>query len=291
MSRWLVVIFAGVLVAALAVACGGGGKSTTVKGPNGQSVKVTSGGKLPSDFPSDFPVYPGADYQGGAQTTQQGVNGFYATWQTGDSVDKVKSYYEGQFSSGPWKTTASVNTGGANSLAVQRKDDANSVGYVTITEVSGKTQIGVIVGKNPSSSGAPTSAATSAPSSQTPAGSGGSTPASGAALPAEVSLPSDYPSARAPLPSGARVTSASSVSANGQKSYILEFYTKDDPSTVIDGFKSELPKHNWTEVVTSNSNGTYLGSWADGSESVTVTAQQGDVSGYTKVSMLVAVKA
>jgi hypothetical protein len=80
------------LLAAFASSCGGGG-TKTFKGPDGQVVKVSDNKSLPDSFPKDFPIYDGAKYQGGIETSEQGVSGFYATWETGDSADKVSSFY------------------------------------------------------------------------------------------------------------------------------------------------------------------------------------------------------
>lgn len=282
------------LVVLLGSACGGGGSNTkTFKGPDGQEIKVSGSKSLPSDFPSDFPVYDGADYQGGVQSTQQGVTGFYATWQTGDSVDKVQQWYTDKFKDGTWKSTTTVNSGDGHYIAVQNKDDASREGFVSISTSDNKTTIGVLVGKN--LSGNSGSDATSTSSQDTPeaSSSGGDTPEANATAPAEASLPSGYPKDRVPLPDGVRVTSASSVSSGGQELYTIEFYSKDDAKTVSDGFKSEMPKHNWENGITSESNGQYFMTFgtAAGDEGVTLTVEASDVSGYSsKTSMVVTVK-
>ena len=74
-------------------ACGGGG-TKTITTSSGDSYKVTTD-KPPSDFPSDFPIYDGASYQGAVTGSQRGVSGTVATWTTNDSVDKDQRVLHG----------------------------------------------------------------------------------------------------------------------------------------------------------------------------------------------------
>lgn len=289
-----------VLVSALAmtvsaVACGGGG-TKTLKGPDGQVVKVSGNKSLPDSFPKDFPIYSGATYQGGVESSQRGLSGFYATWTTGDSAEKVSSFYTTKLQDSPWKTTTTINSGGTSFIGVERKSDATQQGFVSIANSGGTTTIGIIIGNNLTTpvSESTSSTSGSADATSTSGGSAGdSTPAGGGSLPDAVSLPSDYPKDRVPLPSGVRVTSASSISSNGNKLYTVEFYSKDDAPTISTYFKNELPKRNWTQTLASETGGQFLLSYSNGSDSnqtVTVTITKADVSGYQQVSLLVSVK-
>ncbi|MHB8377182.1 MAG: hypothetical protein ACYDEB_09545 [Dehalococcoidia bacterium] len=278
MRRWIPFVAAALLVAT--AACGGGGKTVTVPGG-----KVSVGGSLPSSFPKDFPTYPGAKYVGGLESTQRGVSGFYATWETSDSADKVLSYYKDAFKNSAWTTTTTVDSSGGSFIGVERKDDATQTGFVSVTGSGGKTTIGVLVGKNlnGTSSGATPSSAS---------GGGGSTPSAKDTPAPAAKLPQGYPSDRAPLPSGAHITSASTISSGGQQIFTLEFDSADSEQSVADYFKSELPKHGWTSALATESNGQFFLSWGGaGNESVSVSIDKSDVSGYTsKVVMLVTVK-
>jgi len=298
MRKWIALLAAGFVV--LGVACGGGGGTKTLKGPDGQEIKVSGSKSLPDDFPKDFPIYGGADYQGGIQSTQEGVTGFYATWQTGDSVDKVKQFYDDKFQDGPWKSTTTINSGDGNFIGVQDRDDATREGFLSITREGDKTVIGVLVGKNLSGQAQGTSTAAAggddtSSDEDTPTSSsdsGEETPAEESTVPAEAKLPSDYPSSRVPLPDGARVTSASSVSSDGQKLFTVTFYSKDAPDKVSDYFKDEMPKHDWQSSLTSEQDGEFFLNWSDANEeSVTITVSKSDASGYaSEVSMLVTAK-
>jgi len=300
MRKLMFGITAMMLVAAVAAAACGGGKkkSFTVTGDNGQKVNVSTSDKLPSDFPKDLPIYPGADYKGGVTSTQEGTTGFYASWETGDSVDKVKSWYEDELKDNDsWKSSGTFSSGDTYTNSLERKDGAKKIALITVSGDSGKTVIGAFYGDNPDASGEPTSSSDEATPEEeaTSSSSASDTPQANASLPDEVSLPSDYPDDRVPLPSGARVTSASSFSSGGAKTYAIELYVKGSPKSVSDYYKGELPKHNWTEALTSESDGGFFLSYSTGSdsdtpESATISAEASDVSGYARVSLLVNVK-
>ena len=97
-------------VAVLAVACGGGG-SKTVNIPGGGKVSVSD--KLPDSFPKDFPVYGGAKVTGSISGSNSGVDGTAVTWDSGDSLDKVKAFYSDAFQSGKWPTNSNGEINGS----------------------------------------------------------------------------------------------------------------------------------------------------------------------------------
>ena len=130
-----------VLGAAFAAACGGDSK--TVKIPGGGEVSVSD--KLPSSFPKDFPVYKGAKVQGSYSGKTSGVSGTVVTWQTGDSVDKVKEFYSNAFQSGAWPTTANGDSNGSVFWGGESSDGKTSF-YTLISAADGKTTIIATVG-------------------------------------------------------------------------------------------------------------------------------------------------
>ncbi len=289
------------LLGVVAVACGGGSKKTiNIPGVG----NVSTSNKLPSDFPSDFPTYKGADVQASTTGTYNGISGLYVVWQTGDSVDKVKSYFDDQFKSSAWKSTTTATTNGT-SYWIVTSPDGKKEGYVSVSDVSGKTSISAAIGD--STSGSDNSSDNSGSSSQdTPTSSdsgssssdnSGDNSSSSANLPDEVSLDSNFPKDRVPFPDNTRVTSSSSYSSSGETNYIVEIYVKDSASNVNDYFKNELPKHNWTNAFTSNSNGSYLQTYGGATpsdpsqqgETLNLTIQDSDVSGYVDVTILVSV--
>jgi len=298
MRKYMLLAVPAMLLVAIATACGGGGSSKTVNIPGGGKISVNSG-KLPSDFPKDFPTYSGAELLGSVSGGDQSSKGTAVTWQTGDSVDKVTAYYTDQLGGkSNWKQVATTNTNGSVSFIVQKKDDSSQGGLVAISKQDNKTQILVTVGTDLGGSGS---------SDSTPSGSGsdsssGSTPSSSGSsateapssqpLPAEAKLSSDFPKDRVPFPSGARVTSTSDISSGGDKLYIIELYVKDSPDKVNEFFKTELAKHDWTTSTTSSSNGEFFQAWgsATDGEGVIVTITASDTDGYAKVGLSVTVK-
>jgi hypothetical protein len=273
------------LAAALVAGCGGGGKKSVTIG----DTKIETGG-LPSGFPKDFPVYTGASFKGAISTTQQGEKGFAATWETGDGIDKVKSYYGDQFGGkSNWAQDSATDTGAGAFYTVHKKED-NKVGFLTIATADGKTAIVVFAGENTSAAGRSTPPAEKA-TRESAASGATSTPDTASPLPAEVKLPKDFPSNRVPLPSGARVTSASSFSSGGTSTFIIEFYVKDTPERVADFLKTEFAKHGWTDAVTSTARGNFFVAFTgeNGSDGATASIEESDTAGYAHAALSVAI--
>lgn len=290
MRRFILLILPVILAGA--IGCGGGGKKT-ITIPGGGKIDVS--GKVPSNFPSDFPVYKGASAQGSYTGTQNGITGSVVTWQTGDSLDKVKSFYDQEFKNGPWKSSS---TGNANNTAfwVVDSPDGKQAAYVGATNDGKNTSIIVTIGDKSAITGgateeaSPTSSSSSSDQTST-SSSGDTTPSAAATLPAEAKLGSDFPTDRVSFPSGARITNTSSLTSGGVKTFYVEVYVKDTPGNVNDYFKNELPKHNWTNSLSSESNGeffqTYSGADSSSNEGVTLNVSQSDTPGYTKVELTV----
>lgn len=284
------------VLGAIAVGCGGGGSKKTVNLPGGGQVSTSN--KLPSNFPSSFPQYEGASVQGSYSGSQGGITGTVVSWTTGDSVDKVTQFYNDAFKSGSsWASTAN-GTANGSSYWVADSSDGKNTAYVGVSTASGKTMISAVVApKESSSSSGGASTSTSSGSSDTPTSSSSdNTPSSEATtsssepLPTEVSLSSDFPAGRVPFPSGARVTSDSSFSSNGTKTSSVDIYVKDTASNVSDYFKNEMPRHNWTNALTSSTNGQYFLQFTGATgESLSINVQDSGTSGYAKATLVVVV--
>jgi hypothetical protein len=292
------------VVASLAMLAACGGDSKTVKIPGGGEASVSN--KLPDNFPKDFPVYKGAKVQGSYTGKNEGVSGTAVTWETSDSIDKVKDFYSNAFQSGAWPTTSNGDLNGSAYWGGESSDGKTTF-YTMVSTVDGKTNIIATVGDTPndsssSSSGdsgsAKTSTSGSSSDSSFDSGSSSSEKSPTASpLPPEVKLSKDFPTDRVPLPSGARVTSSSSFGSGGSKTFIVEFYTKDSPEKAADYFSTEMPKHGWSDSFSSNTNGEYFVTFtaADTSTSsndgMTANASESETSGYTKVGLTVSLTA
>lgn len=291
--KFAAIAFAILVIGTLAAACGGGDKKTiTVPGSN---EKVTLSEKLPSDFPSDFPIYKGAKVQGSATGTQQGVTGTVVTWETGDSLDKVKAFYEDAFTNGAWTSTSSGTMGDGAYWSVENKSGTKDA-WVSISQSGNKTDIVAVVGDKEAMSGG---AAEATPTAKASAGKTPSTASKSptpeeqpsAELPKEVTLDKEFPKDKVPLPSGARVTNSSSYASGGVKTFMAEVYVKGSPSEVADFFKGELPKHGWTSSLTSTEGTQHFLMFTGETEntSVAVSADEADVPGYTAAQVVVTI--
>lgn len=285
MRRWMLAVAAIFVVTFGAVACGGDDKKT-IKTDDGE-IKV--GGDLPDDFPDSFPIYKGADFQSGVQGSQGGVQGFAATWTTGDSQDDVKKFYDQKFKDGPWKSTASGSAAGGSYWIVENKDEGKTA-YVGVTETDGDTAISAVVGDS-DDIGSPGDDDPTEPADdeETPddGASGGD---NNAELPDEVELDDDFPKDKVYIPSGARVTSSSNFSSGGSNSYFLEIYVKsDDAESIADDYKSNMESKGWTNAFTSESDGQYIQSYSNaaGTDSAAVTIGKSDVDGYLQIALTV----
>jgi len=262
-----------ILLGATLLAACGGGDDKTVNVPGGG--EVTTSDDLPDDWPDDFPIYDGADYKGGFQSSSQGVSGFAATWETGDDIDDVRAFFTQAFADSPWKQQSTTSAGGSTLLFVTREDDDTQGGVVTISEQDGKVQILAIVGDQGGSSDSDSSDKGEA----TPESGGDGTSAS---LPEEVDLPDDFPGDRFPIKDGARVTAVSTISSGGQRVISIELYAQGSASDLADYYKDAMPDNGWTESIVSSADGaTFLtyGS-ANESEVATLTIDESPTGGY-----------
>lgn len=302
MRKFSILMISVAALAIVAAGCGGGGKKSVTIG----DTKYTAGGSLPSDFPKDFPVYSGADLKGSISTSQQGQKGAAVTWESGDSVDKVKAYYKDKLSgSGDWVQDSAADTGDGAYYSFHHKNGDSKAGFLTIVKADSKTDFIVFLGDNPdaarSQSGS-SDATTSAGDDKTATADAKTAEADGASssndtptpadLPPAATIAKDFPKDRVPFPSGARVTSSTSLNTGGVSTFYAEVYVKDSADKVSSYFKDELPKHNWTNALTSEANGAFFLTFTGtSSETVTISIEDSDTPGYAKVSLAVSVTA
>lgn len=275
MSTWMKLVAAVVVVGVLpfaSLACGGGSDNErTISTGDGDS--VTTSTDLPDDFPDSFPIYDGADLQGAVQGEQDGITGIVATWTTGDDVDDVKNFYEDAFGGGEWTAVTSGSAGGSTYWIVEQSD-GDKAAYVAVSG-GDETTIIATVGDDPNSAtadddgssddeeasnddGDGDEASSDNGSSDEEASSDDGSSDADVNLPDEVELPDGFPSDLVSLPDGARVTTAQSYSANGQETFIVGFFTKDEAKDVGEYYKNELEGAGFTQSVqTSDATGVY----------------------------------
>lgn len=279
MRRLLLFAIAAAVVP-LVIACGGGDK--TVKTPGGGEVKV--GNDLPDSFPSDFPIYKGAKLQSALQGKQQGIEGTAATWTTGDSFNDVKTFYDKEFTNGPWKSQGNGTISGSQFWTV--KNDGNSMAaYVTIADgnpVSIVAYVGTDAGDIADGELTPSGGADATPD-------GASTGSDGGTLPNEVDLPADFPKDKIPLPDDARVTNASTINSSGTTVYSVILYSKKTANDLDTFFKDKLEGNGFTQSFQTSTSDGILAAYAENADgtglTVQLTVSNSDVSGYRAVSI------
>jgi hypothetical protein len=279
-------------------ACGGDDEDTIDVG-NGD---VTVGEGLPDGWPDDFPVYDGADLQGGARGDVDGTEGLIATWETDDDVGDVVDFYTDELSDGPWKSLSTSSSADGSLIAFENTGDDRG-GSVLIGESDGKTTIFVSIGEGFESDGdepdgsdgdgSGNGDSDDGDSGDGDSGNGdsGETPSEDD-LPDAVDLPETYPADRVPLPDGARVTQAVSSTASGVGSHVIQFYHEDSVDEIGAYFESELEGNGFSQTLRTESEGTVLLTYSEGDDPSTsmvviITITASDVSGFTETAVQV----
>ena len=294
-------------LAGFAASCGGG-DDDTIDVPGGGEINVNEG--VPDDFPEDFPIYDGADSKGGYSGEQDGVQGFYAVWETGDSAEDVIAFYESEFEDGPWTSEGSFNSAGTSLITVTN-ESSNQAGGVNISEVDGTTTILAFVGDDPgqdagedpsddgssddgssddgsSDDGSSDDGESSSDNGSSDEEDGGS---SGSAdLPEEVELQDEYPEDQLPLPDDARVTASSSFSSGGTATVFVTYYTTESMEDLEQYYQDTLTAAGYADSFSSNSNGEVFLSYTKGADTATpeaavVSLRESDVEGYRQVDV------
>ncbi len=114
------------------------GKLTYTDPKTGATLNI-GGNSVPTDFPKDFPIYPGSTV-----TSSLSGGDFWLTLTTKDTLEKVSSYYETNLKVSGWKTNSASGTGGS-SWAISKND---LTGYVTISNSENITSILIVLGKS-----------------------------------------------------------------------------------------------------------------------------------------------
>ena len=108
---------------ALAAACGGDGE----EGP--------SGAELPAGFPGDFPLYEKATVR--VATIAPEGDRFLVEWQSSDSPDQVRDFYESELDKEPWQVENVVEIAEEEIIIIEfaRVDSGGEWGTVAIGPV------------------------------------------------------------------------------------------------------------------------------------------------------------
>lgn len=105
------------------------GKSMKIKDDKtGAEINIGTEGKIPADFPKDFPIYPGAKIEGNISGAEnQAGKGFWLILSTTDEAAKVASFYEANFTKSGWTVGSTMNIGTSATWEVTKGSISGSV--------------------------------------------------------------------------------------------------------------------------------------------------------------------
>jgi len=110
------------------VVVGGGGKDIDYQ--DGENSYTYKEGKLPQDFPVDFPIYPIATLQNSWSTDEADTKGMSVIWQSNDEMQTITQYFKEEIPKAGYDITASFEQDDSNTLTFEK--DATS-GFVGVT--------------------------------------------------------------------------------------------------------------------------------------------------------------
>lgn len=171
MKRWTL----GLLVAALALTVGGcsavedkigeeigeeiagaaiGGDvevdddSVTISGEDGDVTISDDSGKVPDEFPSDFPLYDDADLESSSSIKGEDGTSFYLSLTSSDEPEAIYDWFKSEFEAEGWEIVSDMNTNtddGMTAIISVKKGDVD--GSVTMATTDDGSDLGIIVTK------------------------------------------------------------------------------------------------------------------------------------------------
>lgn len=125
---------------------GAGGVMTFTDEKTGATVNV-GGGSIPTDFPKDFPIYPGAKVTSSLSGGQQeNGNGFWVTLATEDTTTDVVTYYKTALNTNGWSVQASYTADDTTTQTVKKGILSGNISIMRADE--GTTQIVIVLGSD-----------------------------------------------------------------------------------------------------------------------------------------------
>ncbi len=128
-----------------------GGKVNVEKGGDKISIKTEEGelsfqegGKLPANFPKDFPIYPEAKLTSSFTAGGDEAKGASVVWETADPVAKVGTYYKEELPKAGWEISSVYEQDDSLTFTFAKGDVS---GFGGIAAADGKTTISITIGK------------------------------------------------------------------------------------------------------------------------------------------------
>lgn len=109
---------------------------------SGKTASVTSGTKVPADFPSDFPVAAGLTVQSSAVSDAPEGKLYIVSWTTTD-VRATTDFFAQQLPARGWKIDQRLDTGGGTMFYFTRANGNEDGGWVTVGQGDASNEVAV----------------------------------------------------------------------------------------------------------------------------------------------------
>ncbi len=121
------------------------GNDGTMRVETDEGTFEAGGNRVPSDWPSDAPVYPGAKVTYSAMMNPQtGEPGAALMLSTEDSEEDVEAFYTAQIATDGWKVEGTMRSGGMTVITAKKEGRVLSL---MITAANGQTSITIGLGE------------------------------------------------------------------------------------------------------------------------------------------------
>ncbi len=124
------------------------GKSMTIKDDKtGAEINIGTEGKIPADFPKDFPLYPGAKVEGNISGAENKAGkGFWVILSTTDDAAKVTAFYETNLAKNGWAIGSTMNIGSSATWEISK---GNMGGGLIVGEGEEKKGTSIVITLTP----------------------------------------------------------------------------------------------------------------------------------------------
>lgn len=122
------------------------GDKVTVETEDGSVTVEGDTGKIPQDFPKDFPLYSGYEVDSTSSISGDADTTYYISITSKDKTGDIYDWYKSEFTSGGWKITGDVKMSdekGDTAMITAEKDKMQAT--VTISPGDSVTDIGIIL--------------------------------------------------------------------------------------------------------------------------------------------------
>ena len=124
------------------------GKNMTIKDDTtGAEINIGTEGKIPADFPKDFPIYPGVKVEGNISGAENKAGkGFWLILSTTDGAAKVTAFYETNLAKNGWEIGSTMNIGTSATWEISKGDMS---GGLIVGEDEEKTGASIVITLSP----------------------------------------------------------------------------------------------------------------------------------------------